>query len=63
MRSAIWLRREGDYAVVLVETKIDGVSTWVEVMREHIEGAFSHIIEPSGVESRIANFLNIGQPS
>jgi hypothetical protein len=51
----IWLRREGDYVVVLVEHKIDGGSVWVEVIREHHEGPFSHIIEPSGIESRLAD--------
>lgn len=42
MNSAIWLRREGDDVVVLVE--IDG--QWVERIRERADGAFSHIAEP-----------------
>lgn len=48
---AIWLRREGDFAVVLVE-KTKGV--WVEVIRERYDGAFSHIVEPSGIETALA---------
>lgn len=37
----VWLRREGDHAVVSVE--IDG--QWVEVIRELIQSPFSHIWE------------------
>ena len=43
--SGIWLRREGNYAVVLVEHE----GEFVEVIREHIEGPFSHIVEPTGI--------------
>lgn len=46
----IWLRREGQYIVVLVERGKE----WVEVMREHESGSFSHIIEPEGIRSRFA---------
>ena len=56
MNNAIWLRRDGDYVVVLVETKIDGMSAWAPLMREHFDGPFSHIIEPSGIVDRIAKF-------
>lgn len=44
---AIWLRREGDHVVVLVE---DSIGEWVEVIREHFDGNFSHIVEPRGIE-------------
>jgi hypothetical protein len=44
----IWLRREGDYAVVLVQR--DG--QWREIIREHVDGPFSHICEPNGVRAR-----------
>jgi hypothetical protein len=44
--SAVWLRRSGDYAIVSVE--IDGI--WREVVREHIEGPFSHIAEARGAD-------------
>lgn len=44
----IWLRREGDDAVVLVER--DG--RWLEIIREHIDGPFSHICEPNGVREK-----------
>jgi spermidine synthase len=37
----IWLRREGDHAIVSVE--IDG--QWIEVIREFIPSPFSHIWE------------------
>jgi hypothetical protein len=41
----IWLRREGDYAVVYVEK--DGVS--YEAIREHVDGPFSHHISEHGL--------------
>ena len=44
----IWLRREGDHAVVLVER--DG--RWLEIIREYIDAPFSHICEPNGVRAR-----------
>ena len=44
---AIWLRRVGNFAVVEIEK--DG--EWIEVMREHVDGNFSHIIEPLGIEA------------
>ncbi len=47
----IWLRREGDFAVVLVQS-VDG-KEWVEIIREHVDGAFSHIIEPTGIEAEM----------
>jgi len=43
--SGIWLRAEGQHAVVLVER--DG--RWVEVIREPLDAPFSHIIEPNGI--------------
>lgn len=42
----IWLRREGDCAVVYV-TKEDGKS--YEAIREHYDGAFSHHISEHGL--------------
>lgn len=42
----IWLRREGDYAIVYVE-KADGKS--YEAIREHIDGPFSHHITEHGL--------------
>ncbi len=42
----IWLRREGDYAVVYIE-KADGKS--YEAIREHVEGSFSHHISEWGL--------------
>ena len=41
----VWLRREVEHAVVLVER--DG--RWIEIIREHIDGPFSHIVEPAGI--------------
>lgn len=43
----IALRRVGEYAVVEIET-LPG--QWLEVIREHLDGNFSHIIEPLGIE-------------
>ena len=48
---AIHLYRQGDYTIVAVEAR-KGV--WVEVIREPYDNAFSHIVEPSGIEARIA---------
>ena len=42
----IWLRREGDYAVVYVE-KEDGKS--YEAIREFVDGQFSHHITEHGL--------------
>jgi hypothetical protein len=39
--TGLWLRREGDDAVVLVE--VDG--EWRKVITERFDGAFSHIAE------------------
>lgn len=52
---AIWLRREGDFAVVLIE-KDNG--DFVELIREHIEGHFSHIIESSGIDAIVSDKPN-----
>lgn len=45
----IHLFRTGEYVVVAAE--IDG--KWVEVIRERHDGAFSHIVEPSGMRRAI----------
>ena len=45
----IWLRRVGHY--VIVEVKIDGA--WVEVIREHLDGNFSHCVHPIGILERL----------
>lgn len=44
----IWLRREGDYVLVVVE-KDDGKS--YAAIREHIHGSFSHHISEHGLAS------------
>ena len=49
----IWLRREGDYAIVEVE--FDG--EWVEVIREHIDGNFSHCVHPVGIQEQMYRAL------
>lgn len=46
----IHLFRIGEHVVVSAE--IDG--KWVEVIRERHDGAFSHIVEPSGMRSAAA---------
>lgn len=46
----IWLRKDGEYVVVLVERG----NEWVEVIREHEIGPFSHIVEPEGIRARFA---------
>lgn len=56
----IRLRREGDYAVVEIDTGIpnkDG-ETFVEVIRENCDSAFSHIVEPRGIEGALDRHYN-----
>ena len=43
--TGIWLLRLGND--VFVKAEIDGA--WVEVIREGIDGSFSHIVEPGGM--------------
>jgi len=52
----IWLRRIGDWVEVLVE--ID--RKWKTIIREHFDGPFSHICEPSGVAK--ASYLEHDPP-
>lgn len=40
-RRPIWVRREGDYVVVLIEEN----GEWREVIRDVADGPFSHIWE------------------
>jgi hypothetical protein len=42
--TGIWLVKSG---VVIVRAEING--NWVDLIKEHEEGPFSHIIEPSGI--------------
>lgn len=43
--TGIHLLRIGDS--VIVRAEVDG--KWVEVIREHHDGYFSHIVEPGGI--------------
>lgn len=47
---AIHLVAEGGCAVV----KIEVGGRWVELIRESLDGPFSHIIEPSGIDRAVA---------
>jgi hypothetical protein len=47
-RRPIWLRREGDKVVVLVEIN----KIWYEIIREHHDGHFSHIWEDNSPPNR-----------
>lgn len=51
---AIHLVREGDHAVVAVTVG----ALWIPVIREHVDGPFSHIVEPRGIERAIANYFS-----
>lgn len=42
----VWLRREGDYAIVAVEV----AGQWRDVIRERFDGNFCRIVEPGGIE-------------
>jgi hypothetical protein len=43
--SGVWLRKEGERVIVAVEFG----GKWIDVITEHAEGAFSHIVEPGGI--------------
>ena len=45
----VWVRREGARVIVLVQ--VDG--GWVEVIREGIDGPFSHTVASSGIRRRL----------
>jgi hypothetical protein len=45
----IWLKREGDWAVVTAE---DIYGREVELIREYVEGPFSHNISEHGINHR-----------
>jgi hypothetical protein len=45
--TALWLVAEGDKAVVKAER---AKGDWVTLIEESIDGPFSHIIEPAGIE-------------
>lgn len=56
--TGLWLRKEGNHAVVLVELE----GQWVEVCREHTaEGPFSHIVEPAGIDARAEKAFDEGK--
>jgi hypothetical protein len=46
----IWLLRLGDR--VIVRAEVEG--RWIDIIEEHIDGSFSHIVEPAGIRSRAA---------
>lgn len=43
--TGVFLKRIGQYAIVEVEI----AGKWVEVIREHADGFYSHIVEPLGI--------------
>lgn len=45
--SAIKLVRKGNRAVVEIETATTG---WIEVIQEHADAPYSHIVEESGMQ-------------
>jgi hypothetical protein len=48
----IWLKRSGDYVVVSAE---DIYGRDVELIREHIDGCFSHNISEHGINRRFSD--------
>lgn len=52
--NALSLRAEGDY--VILEILANGV--WCELIKERLDSAFSHIIEPIGIQRAIEKKLN-----
>jgi hypothetical protein len=55
---AVWLRRHGDYAIVAIEHK----GEWIDLIHEHVDGCFSHIIEPLGIQSKIDAAIAAKEP-
>jgi len=55
--TAVWLRRIGDHAEVLVE--IDG--QWRLVTRERFDGLFSHIAEARGAACWERDALDVAE--
>jgi len=53
--TAIQLVSIGDYA--LVKAEIEG--RWVTLIKEHVDGAFSHIIEADGIQRIIDAVIEI----
>jgi hypothetical protein len=52
--TGVWLRRVGDYAEVLAE--VDG--EWRLIIKEHVDGHFSHIVEPSGIHKAPPDYVD-----
>lgn len=52
--TAVWLRREGERAIVALE--ISG--QWVDVISEFIDSPFSHIVEYGGIEREYNRYIN-----
>ncbi len=46
--TGFWLRRRGDKAQMLVEYR----GEWRVLCEEHLDGQFSHIVEPRAVPDR-----------
>lgn len=53
----IRLRRVGDFAVVEIDTGVKDTegNTFIELIRERYDAAFSHIIEPRGIDRAITD--------
>lgn len=51
----IRLRRDGDDAVVEIDTGVKDAqgNSFIEVIRERADGAFCHIVEDSGIQRAI----------
>lgn len=48
--AAIHLYRVDPHVIVAIE--VDG--KWIEVIRDNVDSPFSHIVEPRGIEAKIA---------
>lgn len=47
--NALHLRAEGEH--VILEIEVNG--KWVQLIKERMDSAFSHIIEPAGIQVRV----------
>lgn len=54
--SGLWLRKMGDRAEMLAENPATG--EFVLLASEQIEGQFSHIVEPTGIEDKFGPELS-----
>lgn len=49
------LRAEGEYVILSINVN----DKWVDLIKERLDSAFSHIIEPLGIETALTRLNNL----